>query len=494
MKELTVVGGENESRATLFSELLSLRQEITRCRSDLSAGGSLRALAERMPCGVCMVAIDGRLRYANPRFSAMHARSRQECIGEELALFFRPDQHAKLRCLVEGAAANDAFTAVPFWNVNRDGGAFPTLCGLFSLPGHEATPPHVIVFAMENGPLEAKENELRRGRVLLDVFGDGLEVGRFTVDASARILSWSSQAERVSGWLRDATTTAGAAFDEMIHPEDRAGVREWIRQCLHGCTVVTAEYRMRKPDGEVRWMHGCAVRQDTLQNAPMAVQGVFQDITERKQAQEALRESRMRHQFLIDALPTPYQCLDPEGRILEVNACWLQTLGVRREEVLGQSFTRFLNAEGGTRFKAALARPPAPHPDGPAAFRLRKADGRFITLMYRECPCFDEAGTLRQIIFQFFDAAGREATTGERAPRPKPRSSNSRRASSVILTPREMEVCQHIRDGLSSKEIASRLSISPKSVQTHRNHIRRKLGLLNQAMNLAGYLRTHGQE
>ncbi len=59
-----------------------------------------------------------------------------------------------------------------------------------------------------------------------------------------------------------------------------------------------------------------------------------------------------------------------------------------------------------------------------------------------------------------------------------------------LLTRRELEVCQLIRQGLSSKEIAQSLSISLKSVHTHRNHIRKKLGLLNKGMNLTGYLRT----
>jgi PAS domain S-box-containing protein len=491
MKELTVVGGEEESRATLISELLSLREEITRWRFHLGARGDLRALSEHVPFGVCTVAPDGRLRYANPRFSAMHGYSRQECIGEELAFFFRPDQHAKLGCLVEGAATGDAFTAVPFWHVTRDGGAFPALCGLFSLPGLDAEPPHIVLITMENGPLETAESELRRVVALLDVIGDGIEVGRFTVDVSTRVLSWSPQAARISGRELDRSAPEGIALDELAHPDDRMAVREWLRQGLRACAAVTAEFRIRRPDGEVRWVHGCAARLEMLQNAPQCVQGLIQDVTERRLAREALRESQARHRFLVDALPTPYQCLDPEGQILEVNACWLQTLGFRIEEVLGRPFDGFLEAGCRTRFKEALAQPPAPVPDVSASFRIRRADGGFITLLYRRCPCFDEAGKLRQVIFQFFGAAGRGAKKEKAAPRPSPGSSGSRHTPAVILTPREMEVCRHIRDGLSSKEIASRLSISPKSVQTHRNHIRRKLGLLNQAMNLVGYLRTH---
>jgi len=56
------------------------------------------------------------------------------------------------------------------------------------------------------------------------------------------------------------------------------------------------------------------------------------------------------------------------------------------------------------------------------------------------------------------------------------------------LTPRENEICTMIRGGLSSKEIARLLNLSYRSVETYRNHIRKKLGLTNKKVNLVSYL------
>lgn len=58
------------------------------------------------------------------------------------------------------------------------------------------------------------------------------------------------------------------------------------------------------------------------------------------------------------------------------------------------------------------------------------------------------------------------------------------------LTPRELEVANLVRGGLSAKEIAELLSISRRSVDNHRNGIRKKLGLTNRRVNLTTYLRT----
>lgn len=58
------------------------------------------------------------------------------------------------------------------------------------------------------------------------------------------------------------------------------------------------------------------------------------------------------------------------------------------------------------------------------------------------------------------------------------------------LTPRENEICNMVRSGLSSKEAAKLLNISYRSVETYRNYIRKKLGITNKKVNLATYLST----
>jgi DNA-binding CsgD family transcriptional regulator len=58
------------------------------------------------------------------------------------------------------------------------------------------------------------------------------------------------------------------------------------------------------------------------------------------------------------------------------------------------------------------------------------------------------------------------------------------------LSPREVEIANLIKNGIGSKEICSMLNISFKTVETHRNKIRRKLDILNKDVNLTTYLQT----
>jgi PAS domain S-box-containing protein len=58
------------------------------------------------------------------------------------------------------------------------------------------------------------------------------------------------------------------------------------------------------------------------------------------------------------------------------------------------------------------------------------------------------------------------------------------------LSPREIEICTMIRGGISSKEIAESLHVSYFTIESHRNAIRKKLGLNNEKVNLATYLQS----
>jgi DNA-binding CsgD family transcriptional regulator len=60
-----------------------------------------------------------------------------------------------------------------------------------------------------------------------------------------------------------------------------------------------------------------------------------------------------------------------------------------------------------------------------------------------------------------------------------------------LLTPREMRICEMIRSGLSSKQIAKVMEISPQTVLVHRKNIRRKLALGQSRQNLASFLKVN---
>ena len=66
----------------------------------------------------------------------------------------------------------------------------------------------------------------------------------------------------------------------------------------------------------------------------------------------------------------------------------------------------------------------------------------------------------------------------------------SLRTDPVRLTPRELEICKMIENGLQSKEISKILNVSVLTIHKHREIIRRKLGIKNKKVNLNTYLQS----
>ena len=60
-----------------------------------------------------------------------------------------------------------------------------------------------------------------------------------------------------------------------------------------------------------------------------------------------------------------------------------------------------------------------------------------------------------------------------------------------LLTPKEIQICDHIRSGLTSKQIGEAMGISVDTVNFHRQSIRKKLGLTDAGDNLVSWIRTH---
>ena len=124
-----------------------------------------------------------------------------------------------------------------------------------------------------------------------------------------------------------------------IHPDDRKPLQLALRSYLDGKTPeFSAEFRARHRDGSYRWIlsRGVAVRDAS--GRPIRFVGTRIDITERKEAEDALRESEVRFRAFIDhASDAFFMNHWPETRFVDVNRQACESLGYTREELIGKS-------------------------------------------------------------------------------------------------------------------------------------------------------------
>ncbi len=129
------------------------------------------------------------------------------------------------------------------------------------------------------------------------------------------------------------------AFSEVearVHPDDQARWRKRVRACVEDGKEYRMEFRIVRPDGEVRWIAALGNAERDEDGKAHRMMGVVLDITARKQIEEALRASEERLRLFIEYAPAALAMFDHQMRYLAVSRRWMNDYGLK-DSVIGQS-------------------------------------------------------------------------------------------------------------------------------------------------------------
>jgi PAS domain S-box-containing protein len=119
--------------------------------------------------------------------------------------------------------------------------------------------------------------------------------------SSGRIL-WSPTVERLHGYDPGALPADAQSYCQQVHPEDRERVCARLHEILAGTAGHRIEYRIVRPDGEIRWLECFAKVFPDGSGHVVRLVGVCADVTERKEAEGALERAYQEIQALKDQL------------------------------------------------------------------------------------------------------------------------------------------------------------------------------------------------
>lgn len=130
----------------------------------------------------------------------------------------------------------------------------------------------------------------------------------------------SPQIEELLGYPRDAWLTEDELWLDVLHPDDRERQVAADAEARRTGSPLFGEYRMVARDGRIVWVsEKSAVVEDELTGTTYW-QGLMVDITERREAEEALATSEGRFRSVFDAASIGVMTLDLDGRVVEANA------------------------------------------------------------------------------------------------------------------------------------------------------------------------------
>ncbi|MFZ0637069.1 MAG: PAS domain S-box protein [Candidatus Acidiferrales bacterium] len=219
----------------------------------------------------------------------------------------------------------------------------------------------------------------------------------------------SPQIEAALGFSQDEWLEDPVRWYDQIYPDDK---QRWSTEAaemfLSGKPLKSA-YRVLARDGRVLWFHCEAEMIRREDGRPWFIHGVGVDITELKQAEEALQDERNVLSAILDTVGALIVVLDPAGRIVRFNRTCEQTTGYSFEEVRGKYvWDMFLMAEEVDSFKAIFEQSDSAGLPGTyeTYWLTRDGDPRLIT--WSSTILAGKHGAMSHVIVTGIDITGRK--------------------------------------------------------------------------------------
>ena len=186
------------------------------------------------------------------------------------------------------------------------------------------------------------EERLRQSEERFRLLLEGVqEYAIFMLDTTGHVATWNAGAERLKGYT--AAEIIGKHFSIFYPPE--ALERDWpayeMEQAIKTGRFEDEGWRVKK-DGSRFWANVVITTLRDREGVHVGFSKITRDLTERRNAEERLRQSEERVRLLLEGVQDyAIMMLDPDGRISSWNSGAEAILGYPASEILGQSFERF---------------------------------------------------------------------------------------------------------------------------------------------------------
>jgi PAS domain S-box-containing protein len=227
---------------------------------------------------------------------------------------------------------------------------------------------HLPITELKRAEEDLRQSE-ERLRLAMEVTGMGMWC---TQEGRPDSTDWSARLKELWGLPADVEMTVDRIWS-LIHPDDREMVRQVVDRALDpaGAGRFVVEHRVLLPDGATRWVQD---RGQTKFEGPAGARrptrsiGTVLDVTERKRADQAARETQAQLQLMADSLPVLISYIDADRRYQFNNAAYEDWFGLAKEAYKGRHMREVI---GDAAYEALRGHVEAALAGAPRSFETR---------------------------------------------------------------------------------------------------------------------------
>ena len=392
VKTIRDVGYAVKDAAGKVVGLFGTAQDITERKQAEEAlrqtNARLQVILEACPLPIFSVDAEGRIESWNQAAERVFGWSATEAIGH-LCPGVPPREMEDYLDMVRRAMGGEP--SLGLVRYRRKNGGFPLVCNISAAPQRNAQGQAIgVTIIVEDITARQKaEAALRENEQKLKEAQQLGNIGYWERDIAADHITWSEETGRIFGLQPSTRALCQAELQKMIHPDDRRLQQQALNEALQGRRSYDVEYRVVRPDGEVRFVHVRDKASYDESGRAIRLFGTVQDITERKRTEEALRRTEDELRLVIDTIPVMAWTVRPDGVVDFLNRRWVDYSGVSLEQYVADPIGP-IHPEDAARilgkWRAQMAIGEAYEDE----MRLRRADGEYRWFLVRTAPLRDD--------------------------------------------------------------------------------------------------------
>lgn len=316
---------------------------------------TLQTIIQASPLAILTLDRQGRIGLWSPAAERIFGWSKEEVTGRP-APMKSENQAEEFQANLEKAFQGASLDGIEVYRQRKDGQHIAIAGWSAPLRDEDGEVRSIVAIMADVTERKQLDRALKEQSAQLEFVLEAAELGTWDLDVTSpeHQANRSLRHDQIFGYESLLPEWSYEIFLEHVYPDDRAIVEDKFKQALAQQKEWDFECRIIRTDGQVRWIWARGDFYRDSQDQPNRLIGIVADITERKQAEQSLRESYQRNTEILESISDAFYAVDHHWQFTYINRKAEQLWQKRREDLIGKNIWSEFPQAVGTSYEVHL--------------------------------------------------------------------------------------------------------------------------------------------